>query len=47
MNLEQVNNTVSRLPIATAGIVHAEYGYGRGLSILPYTYHPFEKNLLP
>lgn len=47
MNLERANDVVSRLPIATAGIVHAAGGYGRGLFIFHHTYHPFEKNLLP
>lgn len=46
MNLDNVNNSVSRLPMATAGIVHGKGGYGRGLSILPHTASPFEKTLL-
>lgn len=46
MNLDNVNNHVSRLPLAMAGIVHEIGEYGRGLSILPYTASPFEKTLL-
>ncbi len=46
MNLERANDAVSRLPMAMAGIVHADRTYGRGLSIFALTYCPFEKNLL-
>ncbi|MEO3947765.1 hypothetical protein [Gorillibacterium sp. CAU 1737] len=47
MNLERTNDFVSRLPLAMAGIVHAQGQYGRSLSIFAHTYCPFEKNLLP
>ncbi|WP_433939060.1 RAxF-45 family protein [Paenibacillus lautus] len=32
MNIEMVNNRISQLPIAMAGIVHAFLNNGRGLS---------------
>ncbi|WP_202903363.1 hypothetical protein [Gorillibacterium massiliense] len=46
MNLERVNDRVSQLPMAMAGIVHAESTYGRGLSIFTHTDSSFEKRLL-
>lgn len=37
MNRDFVNNRISQLPLAMAGIVHAFGHNGRGLSILDHT----------
>jgi hypothetical protein len=47
MNREFVNNQVSRLPIAMAGIVHGLRNDGRSLSITNHTISQLEKRLLP
>ncbi|MBD0379432.1 hypothetical protein [Paenibacillus sedimenti] len=47
MNFELVNNRVSQLPIAMAGIVHAFGKYARSLSIFAHTVLPLEKRRLP
>ncbi|MFC5470106.1 hypothetical protein ACFPPD_15465 [Cohnella suwonensis] len=49
MNRESVNNQVSRLPMAMAGIVHARREDGRSLSVYrnAYTISRLEKRLLP
>lgn len=47
MNRELVNNQVSRLPIAMAGIVHGLRKDGRSLSIANHTISQLEKSLLP
>ncbi|WP_199731732.1 hypothetical protein [Cohnella endophytica] len=49
MNRECVNNQVSRLPIAMAGIVHGLFVDGRGLSIYGnnHTISRHAKRLLP
>jgi hypothetical protein len=39
MNHEMVNNRISQLPIAMAGIVHAFSVNGRSLFIFTYTDH--------
>ncbi|MCL6456895.1 MAG: hypothetical protein K6T85_02705 [Gorillibacterium sp.] len=46
MNFEFVNDRISQLPIAMAGIVHTDLVYGRGLSIFTQSVSPFEKRLL-
>ncbi|KIL39281.1 hypothetical protein SD70_21000 [Gordoniibacillus kamchatkensis] len=47
MNRECVNDLLSRLPIAMAGIVHAKAGNATRLSIFPYTISPLAKRFLP
>jgi hypothetical protein len=47
MNREFVNNRVSQLPIAMAGIVHAEVKDARGLSIELHTALQLTKRHLP
>ncbi|BBI36315.1 hypothetical protein [Cohnella abietis] len=47
MNREFVNNQVSRLPLATAGIVHGVREDGRSLSIGHHTISQLTKRLLP
>ncbi|MCD9022152.1 hypothetical protein [Cohnella silvisoli] len=47
MNRELVNNQVSRLPIAMAGIVHGFVNGGRSLSIYAHRLYPFTRRLLP
>jgi len=47
MNRECVNDQVSRLPIAIAGIVHGYRQDGRSLSIFNHTISPLAKRLLP
>lgn len=47
MNRECVNNQVSRLPIAMAGIVHGYKQDGRSLSIFNHTISQLAKRLLP
>ncbi|RED58073.1 hypothetical protein [Cohnella lupini] len=47
MNREFVNNQVSRLPIAMAGIVHGVRVDGRSLSKRNHTMSQLEKRLLP
>jgi hypothetical protein len=47
MNHEFVNNRISQLPIAMAGIVHAETVYATSLSIYTYTDSQHAKRLLP
>ena len=47
MNRECVNNQVSRLPIAMAGIVHGYKHDGRSLSIINHTKSQLSKRLLP
>jgi hypothetical protein len=43
MNHELVNNRISQLPIAMAGIVHTFVVKGRSLSMNVYTVSPFAK----
>jgi hypothetical protein len=43
MNHEFVNNRISQLPIAMAGIVHAFIGNRSSLSMNVYTASPFAK----
>lgn len=47
MNREFVNNRVSQLPIAMAGIVHAKVKDARGLSIFAHTVFQLTKRRLP
>lgn len=47
MNHDVVNNRLSQLPIAMAGIVHAFHVNGTSLSIFNNTASPFVKSLLP
>jgi len=47
MNHEFVNNRISQLPIAMAGIVHAETVYATGLFIYTNTASQLAKRLLP
>lgn len=47
MNREFVNNQVSRLPIAMAGIVHGFAQDGRSLSVKDHTISRLAKRLLP
>jgi len=47
MNREFVNNQVSRLPIAMAGIVHGFYVDGRSPSIFNHTISRLARRLLP
>ncbi|WP_187274426.1 hypothetical protein [Paenibacillus sp. N3.4] len=47
MNREFVNNRVSQLPIAMAGIVHAYAKDARSLSIYAYTVTQLTKRRLP
>ncbi|WP_205516976.1 hypothetical protein [Paenibacillus sp. SYP-B3998] len=47
MNLELVNNRVSQLPIAMAGIVHVCGKDARSLSIYAHTVPPLKKRRLP
>lgn len=47
MNREFVNNRVSQLPIAMAGIVHAAAHYGRSLSKCDHTVVQLTKRHLP
>jgi len=47
MNREFVNNQVSRLPLAMAGIVHGLREDGRSLSINDHTISQLAKRLLP
>jgi len=44
MNIEMVNNRISQLPMAIAGIVHAFSYNGRGLSIFKHTEIIIEKS---
>ena len=47
MNREFVNNQVSRLPLAMAGIVHGVGEDGRGLSIFGHTISQLSRRFLP
>ncbi|WP_202556434.1 hypothetical protein [Paenibacillus silvestris] len=47
MNRELVNNRVSQLPIAMAGIVHAAADNGRSLSKYAHTASQLTKRHLP
>ncbi|MGG4141823.1 RAxF-45 family protein [Paenibacillus algorifonticola] len=47
MNHEWVNNRISQLPIAMAGIVHAFSANGISLSIFNDTDIPFARRRLP
>ncbi|MGE6226050.1 RAxF-45 family protein [Paenibacillus chitinolyticus] len=47
MNLEKLNDRISQLPIAMAGIVHAFPVNGRSLSIFTNTVHPIARRRLP
>lgn len=47
MNREFVNNRVSQLPIAMAGIVHAAVKDARGLSNFAHTVLQLTKRRLP
>ncbi|WP_261302831.1 hypothetical protein [Paenibacillus andongensis] len=47
MNREFVNNRVSQLPIAMAGIVHAAFKDARSLSIYAHTELQLTKRHLP
>ncbi|CAG7648674.1 hypothetical protein PAECIP111802_04286 [Paenibacillus allorhizosphaerae] len=47
MNRELVNNRVSQLPIAMAGIVHGFAEDARGLSIFNHINSPLTKRFLP
>ncbi|WP_256759272.1 hypothetical protein [Cohnella sp. WQ 127256] len=47
MNREFVNNQVSRLPLAMAGIVHGFFQDGRSLSTWNDTISQLTKRLLP
>ncbi|UVI30073.1 hypothetical protein [Paenibacillus spongiae] len=47
MNRESVNNRISQLPMAMAGIVHAFSQDGRSLSNYAHTVSPFAKRRLP
>ncbi|GIO16225.1 hypothetical protein J19TS2_57800 [Cohnella xylanilytica] len=47
MNREFVNNQVSRLPLAMAGIVHGVDVDGRSLSIFNHTISRLARRLLP
>ncbi|MBW7453465.1 hypothetical protein [Paenibacillus sepulcri] len=47
MNHEMVNNRISQLPIAMAGIVHAFSANGISLSNEDYTFEPFARRRLP
>ncbi|WP_171650895.1 hypothetical protein [Paenibacillus foliorum] len=47
MNHEMVNNRISQLPIAMAGLVHAFSYKGRSLSVSTYTLLPFARRCLP
>ncbi|UKS25261.1 hypothetical protein LOZ80_27225 [Paenibacillus sp. HWE-109] len=47
MNREFVNNRVSQLPIAMAGIVHAAFKDGRSLSNYAHTVLQLTKRHLP
>ncbi|MDR6881058.1 hypothetical protein J2X61_002807 [Bacillus sp. 3255] len=47
MNREFVNNRVSQLPIAMAGIVHAFAVDGRSLSIFTHTVPQLTRRHLP
>ncbi|MGG1635083.1 hypothetical protein AB4Z45_08195 [Paenibacillus sp. MCAF9] len=46
MNHEMVNNRISQLPIAMAGIVHTFSANGRGLSNYAHTIKPFARRRL-
>ncbi|WP_199794855.1 RAxF-45 family protein [Paenibacillus faecalis] len=47
MNFEMVNNCISRLPLAMAGIVHDFSFNGRGLSIFNDTVCTIARSHLP
>ncbi|QYR22722.1 hypothetical protein KZ483_07185 [Paenibacillus sp. sptzw28] len=47
MNLEMVNNRISQLPIATAGIVHVFFANGISLSNYDNMFEPFARRRLP
>ncbi|MFD0586553.1 RAxF-45 family protein [Paenibacillus sp. GCM10027627] len=47
MNHEWVNNPISRLPMAMAGITHTFFANGISLSIFDYTFQPFARRRLP
>ncbi|WP_177237813.1 hypothetical protein [Paenibacillus sp. 1_12] len=47
MNHEMVNNRISQLPIAMAGIVHTFSNNGRSLSDYLNTVLPFARRCLP
>ncbi|MFB9274745.1 hypothetical protein [Cohnella cellulosilytica] len=47
MNREFVNNQVSRLPLAMAGIVHGVREDGRSLSICGHTMSQLARRFLP
>ncbi|MDO7906363.1 RAxF-45 family protein [Paenibacillus sp. JX-17] len=47
MNSQKVNDRISQLPIAMAGIVHAFADNGRSLSIFDYTVTPHARRRLP
>ncbi|WP_240421018.1 hypothetical protein [Paenibacillus periandrae] len=47
MNHEMVNNRISQLPIAMAGIVHTFPNNGRSLSVYSNTVVPFARRRLP
>ncbi|WP_238191096.1 hypothetical protein [Paenibacillus sp. L3-i20] len=46
MNHEMVNNRISQLPIAMAGIVHTFFSNGTSLSTNTYTFQPFARRRL-
>ncbi|WP_186786010.1 RAxF-45 family protein [Paenibacillus agilis] len=47
MNHEMVNNRISQLPMAMAGIVHVFSANGISLSKFDYTFEPFARRRLP
>ncbi|MCR8842226.1 hypothetical protein NQ117_00875 [Paenibacillus sp. SC116] len=47
MNHEMVNNRISQLPMAMAGIVHVFSVNGISLSKLDDTFEPFARRRLP
>ncbi|MFF2481455.1 RAxF-45 family protein [Paenibacillus sp. NPDC058071] len=47
MKLEKVYDRISQLMVAMAGIIHAQFANGIGLSIFNYTILPFARRRLP
>ncbi|WP_219838088.1 RAxF-45 family protein [Paenibacillus sp. R14(2021)] len=47
MNHEWLNNRISQLPIAMAGITHAFSANGIRLSDFDHTFQPFARRRLP
>ncbi|MBP1988778.1 RAxF-45 family protein [Paenibacillus eucommiae] len=47
MNHQMVNNRISQLPIAMAGIVHAFSANGISMSSFNNTFEPFVRRRLP